>query len=72
MKSQRVTVRMGYKVNMGNYETMDIDFAVSADVEEGQSRSEAFEEVYEWVSDRLGREIKEANQASRATKAVKR
>ena len=56
----RVSVGLGYKLNMGNYESLDLHFSVSDDARKGESAGEAFDRVYAFVEKRLFAKIEEA------------
>lgn len=65
MKNKRVEVRLGYKVNMGNFETLDISYGIEAEVEDGESHDEVFQKLYGWTEQKVGEEIAKARSASR-------
>lgn len=68
MKDERVTVRFSYKVNMGNYETLDIDYGVAATVEPGETRQDVFNEIYTWTQNMVGEEMEKARKSSRVNR----
>lgn len=61
----RVTVRMGYTVNMGDYETLRIDFGIEDDVKADEKSGECFNRLYDWTERRLAAEIDKARKVSR-------
>jgi len=67
MKDVKIGVNLGYKVNMGNYETMDIHFEMSGTLEPGEDAEEEFERIKKWVSNKVGEEMVAARAASRTT-----
>lgn len=72
MKNKRISVRLGYKVNMGDFETLDIDYSISADLEEGEDREEVFKELYDWTEHKVGEEMTKARAASRVNTVRKK
>lgn len=53
MMPVRAKVELSYKINMGNYETMMVDFGLEADALEGENATQAFDRIEEFVSARL-------------------
>lgn len=49
----RASVGMGFKRNMGNYESMDIHVNLSASAAPGETAKDVFNRVYEFVEARL-------------------
>lgn len=58
-----VNVNMGFKRNMGNYESMNISVGLSAPALRGESATEAFNRVYQFVEDRLMEKFAETEEA---------
>jgi len=56
----RVKVALGYTLNLGNFQSLRIDIGIDEDRREGESVSEAFERVYEFVEKKLIEKINEA------------
>jgi methyl coenzyme M reductase subunit D len=56
----RIDIRLGYKVNMGNYESLDISFSVSDDAKPGENAQQAFDRVYGFVEANLSKKVAEA------------
>jgi hypothetical protein len=56
----RVSVSLGYKVNMGNYESLDLHFSVSDSARAGETAATAFDRVYAFVEKKLGEKVAEA------------
>lgn len=67
----RVKVELAYKVNMGDFETYEIRYAIEDDAREGESAKQAHERVEDLVSTLLWKERDEAMKQSTA-KAGKR
>lgn len=49
----RVTVSLGYTVNMGNYESLRLDVAVEDSARSDESVNTAFERVYAYTEKKL-------------------
>lgn len=71
MPANRVTAAMGYTVNMGDFESLRIDFGVETDVGDNETTRAAMERAKKLVEDVLGEEVVKANQA-RGGRSVKR
>ena len=54
----RVRVSLSYKVNMGNFETLGLEYGVESDAQPGESTKEALERVEELLSNKLFSEVK--------------
>lgn len=65
MRTKEIEVRLGYKVNMGNFETLDISYSITGELEAGDNREEAFDKLYAWTEQKVGEEIAKARNASR-------
>lgn len=57
----KVTVALGYTLNVGNFQSLRIDLGIEDSRREGENINEAFERVYEFVENKLGEKIKEAS-----------
>lgn len=55
----RVFVRMAYKINLGNFETLDLDYAIEDDVKAGELVGEAHERVKAAVASLLHEDVTE-------------
>lgn len=53
----RVQVRLCYKINMGNYETADIDITVADDARPDETHEQAFNRVYNFVEKKLSEKV---------------
>ena len=56
----KVTYSLGYTLNLGNFESLRIDFGVEDDLKEGESVKDASERVYSFVEKTLVEKVKEA------------
>ena len=57
----KVTVTLGYTLNLGNFQSLRIDLGVTDSRRDGENINEAFERVYSFVEAKLGEKVKEAS-----------
>ena len=57
----KVTVGLGYTLNLGNFQSLRIDLSVSDNKREGENINEAFDRVYSFVEEKLSSKVKEAS-----------
>jgi uncharacterized protein YggL (DUF469 family) len=57
----KVTVGLGYTLNLGNFQSLRIDLQVQDNKREGENINEAFDRVYSFVEDKLANKVKEAS-----------
>ncbi len=57
----KVTVTLGYTLNLGNFQSLRIDIAVSDSKRDGENTDQAFERVYSFVENKLAEKVKEAS-----------
>jgi len=57
----KVTVALGYTLNVGNFQSLRIDLGIEDSRREGENIAEAFERVYEFVESKLTEKVKEAS-----------
>lgn len=67
----RVRVRMAYKINMGNYETLDLDYEIEDNVREGEKVKDAHDRVKGLVNALLADDV-EGQKKSLGSKGVRR
>lgn len=58
----RVTVSMGFKRNMGNYESLNINIGLTASALNGESSAEALDRVYDFVEKALEQKFVETEE----------
>ena len=58
----KVTISLGYTLNLGNFQSLRIDLGVEDSKRDGETISEAFDRVYGFVEDRLITKINEAKE----------
>ena len=56
----KVTVTLGYTLNLGNFQSLRIDLGVSDSRRDGENINEAFERVYGFVEAKLAEKVAEA------------
>lgn len=57
----KVTVSLGYTLNVGNFQSLRIDLGIEDSRREGENINDAFERVYEFVENKLAEKVKEAS-----------
>jgi hypothetical protein len=58
--STKVTVGLGYTLNLGNFQSLRIDISIADNKREGENTSEAFERVYKFVEEKLAQKVRES------------
>lgn len=56
----KVTVGLGYTLNLGNFQSLRIDLSVSDSKRQGENITDAFERVYAFVEAKLADKVKES------------
>ena len=56
----KVTVGLGYTLNLGNFQSLRIDLSVSDSKRDGENTNEAFERVYAFVEAKLAEKVRES------------
>lgn len=59
-ENTKVTVGLGYTLNLGNFQSLRIDISVSDNKREGENTNDAFERVYAFVEKKLTDKVAEA------------
>ena len=57
----KVTVGLGYTLNLGNFQSLRIDLAITGNKRDGENTADAFERVYKFVEDKLADKVREAS-----------
>ena len=60
--STKVSVTLGYTLNLGNFQSLRLDLGVVDAKREGENTDQAFERVYKFVEDKLTSKIREAQE----------
>jgi len=56
----KVSVTLGYTLNLGNFQSLRLDLGVVDSKRDGENVDQAFERVYKFVEDKLTAKITEA------------
>lgn len=56
----KVTVGLGYTLNLGNFQSLRIDLSVSDSKRDGENTNDAFERVYAFVEQKLAEKVQES------------
>jgi methyl coenzyme M reductase subunit D len=56
----KVTVGLGYTLNLGNFQSLRIDLSITDNKREGENTNEAFDRVYGFVEAKLSEKVREA------------
>jgi hypothetical protein len=59
-ENTKVTVTLGYTLNLGNFESLRVDLGVIDSRRDGETVDDAFERVYEFVETKLSDKVREA------------
>jgi hypothetical protein len=59
--SAKVSVALGYTLNLGNFQSLRIDLGVEDSERDGENINEAFDRVYAFVEQKLTEKVKEAS-----------
>ena len=57
----KVTVALGYTLNLGNFQSLRVDLGVTDSRRDGENINEAFERVYSFVEEKLAEKVREAS-----------
>jgi hypothetical protein len=57
----KVTVSLGYTLNVGNFQSLRIDLGIEDSRRDGENINDAFERVYSFVEEKLTEKVKEAS-----------
>lgn len=60
MEDTKVSVTLGYTLNLGNFQSLRLDLGVVDSKRDGENTDQAFERVYKFVEDKLTSKIAEA------------
>ena len=59
-ENTKISVTLGYTLNLGNFESLRVDLGVVDARRDGETVDQAFERVYAFVEDKLSEKVKEA------------
>jgi len=57
----KVSVALGYTINLGNFQSLRIDLGVEDSERDGENVNDAFNRVYSFVEEKLTEKVKEAS-----------
>lgn len=57
----KVTVALGYTLNVGNFQSLRIDIGIEDSRRDGENIADAFDRVYSFVEEKLTEKVKEAS-----------
>jgi hypothetical protein len=60
MEDTKVSVTLGYTLNLGNFQSLRLDLGVVDAKRDGENTDQAFERVYKFVEEKLTAKIAEA------------
>ena len=60
MDDTKVSVTLGYTINLGNFQSLRLDLGVVDSKRDGENTDQAFERVYKFVEDKLTEKVSEA------------
>jgi hypothetical protein len=58
--STKVSVTLGYTINLGNFQSLRLDLGVVDSKRDGENTDQAFDRVYQFVENKLTEKINEA------------
>ena len=61
-ENTKVSVTLGYTLNLGNFQSLRLDLGVVDSRRDGENVDQAFERVYKFVEDKLTAKINEAKE----------
>jgi len=59
-ENTKVTVGLGYTLNLGNFQSLRIDISITDNKRDGENTNDAFERVYKFVEEKLAEKVKES------------
>ncbi len=59
-ENTKVSVALGYTLNLGNFQSLRFVFNVTDNARNGETVDQAFNRVYKFVEDKLTEKVKEA------------
>jgi hypothetical protein len=57
----KVSVALGYTINLGNFQSLRIDLGIEDSERDGENINDAFARVYSFVEEKLTEKVKEAS-----------
>ena len=66
-ENTKISVTLGYTLNLGNFQSLRLDLGVVDSKRDGENSDQAFDRVYKFVEDKLTEKIKEAQSEADST-----
>jgi len=66
-ENTKISVALGYTINLGNFQSLRLDLGVVDSKRDGENSDQAFDRVYKFVEDKLTEKIKEAQSEADGT-----
>jgi hypothetical protein len=66
-ENTKISVTLGYTLNLGNFQSLRLDLGVVDSKRDGENSDQAFDRVYKFVEDKLTEKIKEAQSEADGT-----
>ena len=66
-ENTKVSVTLGYTLNLGNFQSLRLDLGVIDSKRDGENTEQAFDRVYKFVEDKLTEKIQEAQSEADST-----
>lgn len=61
MKITDIEVRVGVTVNLGNYESLRVDYQARAEIEEGEKASEVIDKTRNYLKKKMAEDLEKTN-----------
>lgn len=61
-KETRVSVTLGYTLNLGNFQSLRVDLGVVDNVRDGENTDQAMNRVYDFIEAKVVEKVNEAKQ----------
>lgn len=66
-ENTKISVALGYTINLGNFQSLRLDLGVVDSKRDGENSDQAFNRVYKFVEEKLTEKIKEAQSEADGT-----
>ena len=61
-KETKVSVTLGYTLNLGNFQSLRVDLGVVDNVRDGENTDQAMDRVYDFIEAKVVEKVNEAKQ----------
>ena len=62
-KETKVSVTLGYTLNLGNFQSLRVDLGIVDHVRDGENTNDAMDRVYNFVESKVVEKVQEAREA---------